>query len=449
MHNLKGVDVVFGDGLTVVTGVSGSGKTSLVFDTLYHEARRRFLDVFSTGTRAARLAPANVESVIGLGPAVAVGQNLLNRNPRSTLATASGLHPFLRLLYARFGTRYCPRCGTELTVLTEDEIVEELLSLAKKEPITVYAPLVPNAKGSHRTLLKLLAVQFGPENLLVDGKPWKKQKLKPDEPHNIEVKIAKFTKKSSALNVRDAIQTAVALGANAVTARTKDDEVTVSQVAACIECGTQFGDLEPVHFHRLCPYCQGKGCKNCAYTGLHPKAASVRWQGVRLPELLELSVDEAQALFTKAELPSTADRLKTEIERRLESLVTVGLGYVQLNRSSPTLSRGEAQRVRLAVSLTSRLEDVIHVLDEPTVGQHMEDVDQLIAVLQRLVDEGHTVIVIEHHPHLLTACDWVIELGPGGGPEGGKVIASGTPETLAQGDTPTAPYLRQVLEGKL
>ena len=128
-HNLQNIVVEFGDGLTVVTGVSGSGKTSLVFDTLYHEARRRFVEIFSLGSTGLRLAPAQVQGITGLGPAIAVGQNLLNRNPNSTLATASGLHPFLRLLYARFGERHCPRCGTGLSVLTEDEIVERLMAM--------------------------------------------------------------------------------------------------------------------------------------------------------------------------------------------------------------------------------------------------------------------------------------------------------------------------------
>ncbi|MDY7080062.1 MAG: hypothetical protein SXV54_24545 [Chloroflexota bacterium] len=131
-HNLRGIDVEFGDGLTVVTGVSGSGKTSLVFDTLYHEARRRFLEIFALGSTGLRLAPVQVRAITGLGPAIAVGQDLLNRNPNSTLATASGLHPFLRLLYARFGERHCPRCGTGLSVLTEDEIVGRLVAMARQ-----------------------------------------------------------------------------------------------------------------------------------------------------------------------------------------------------------------------------------------------------------------------------------------------------------------------------
>jgi excinuclease ABC subunit A len=191
-HNLKNVDVDIGDGLTVVTGVSGSGKTSLVFDTLYHEARRRFLDIYSTsrpGGWQRQLVPAQVESITGMGPAIAVGQNLLNRNPLSTLASASGLHPFLRLLYTNYGERLCAECGTPLTVLTEDEVTERLLRLASQQALQVYAPLLHGVKGSHRTLLKLLAVQFGADALLVDGCPWQSMPLDPQQPHDLEVEV--------------------------------------------------------------------------------------------------------------------------------------------------------------------------------------------------------------------------------------------------------------------
>ena len=183
---------------------------------------------------------------------------------------------------------------------------------------------------------------------------------------------------ASARHIREAVQLAAALGANAVKARSAVIEVTLSRVSACVECGAWFGDVEPVHFHTPCAYCRGRGCERCADTGLHPEAASVTWQDLRLTELLALSVDQVQSLFARAELPSSAVRLRSEIERRLEALSTVGLGYVQLNRPSPTLSRGESQRVRLAVSLTSRLEDILHVLDEPTIGQHPMDVARLL-----------------------------------------------------------------------
>ena len=230
-HNLKDVDVDIGDGLTVVTGVSGSGKTSLVFDTLYHESRRRFLEVFSKGNFASKLSPANVQSVTGVGPSVAVGQNLLNRNPFSTLATASGLHPFLRLLYTRFGTQYCPRCSAEILVLSEDETVERLLSMAKQEHVTVYAPLVHGVKGSHRTLLKLLSDQFGDEALFVDGETWQNQSLDPKEPHGVEVEVGEVDGETSAQTVRQTVQKTAALGANVVRAHTASVNVTTTKAS--------------------------------------------------------------------------------------------------------------------------------------------------------------------------------------------------------------------------
>src|SRR5512135_3594125 len=155
-NNLQSIDFEIGDGLTVVTGVSGSGKTSLVFDTLYHEARRRFLDVFSLGSSGLRLSPARVREITGLGPAVAVGQNLLNRNPASTLATACGLHPLLRLLYARYGERACPNCGSPLSVFSDDEMVERLAALAAGGEVSLSVPIIQNVRGSHAALLELL-----------------------------------------------------------------------------------------------------------------------------------------------------------------------------------------------------------------------------------------------------------------------------------------------------
>ena len=165
-HNLKDINITFGDGLTVVTGVSGSGKTSLVFDTLYHEAHRRFLDVYLYGRAGQRLSPAAVERITGLGPTIAVGQNLLNRNPNSTLASASGLHPFFRYLFTNFGERHCLSCGEQVFVQSEDQIIERLLSFSQRKPIQLYVPLIFGLQGSHQTLLSLLAAEFGMEGYL-------------------------------------------------------------------------------------------------------------------------------------------------------------------------------------------------------------------------------------------------------------------------------------------
>jgi excinuclease ABC subunit A len=438
-HNLQEINVEFGAGLTVVTGISGSGKTSLVFDTLYHEAQRRFLEIFSLGTPGARLSPAQVREITGLGPAVAVGQNLLNRNPLSTLASASGLHPFLRLLYANFGQRCCPDCGAAIRVLSEDEIVEQVVAMSAQRPLSILAPLLRQVKGSHATLLQLLVQEFGAEALQVDGYPWQQQKLDPMQPHNLEVVVARFSKTIPPREARQAVQVAAALGAQAIVAQCRDtqERSVMSRSWTCPGCGTWLAELDPKHFHLSCPHCQGKGCSQCQETGLDPQVAAVRWQERSLPELLDLSVKDTRSLFVQIDTPSTAARLHSEIRRRLEALCTVGLGYISLNRPSPTLSRGESQRVRLAIALTSRLEDMLHILDEPTIGQHPADVTRLLPAFRQLAGP---VIFVEHDRSAAATADRVIDLGPGAGPEGGRIVFTGTPAQLWQADTATGRY---------
>jgi excinuclease ABC subunit A len=436
-HNLRGVDIHFHDGLTVVTGVSGSGKTSLVFDTLYHEAQRRFLEIYSLGSTSLRLSPAHVEAITGIGPAIAVGQNLLNRNPNSTVATASGLHPFLRLLFANFGQRHCPQCGYVLTVLAEDELVERLLHMAEQEPLTIFAPLVRSVPGSHRTLLAMLAEHFHAEAIVVDGRPHPAPELNPAEPHNLSVEIARLNSKTSVAAIRDAVVTASAMGTQTVLVESNGISRMFSRAPVCAECGTWFDDLKPVHFHTPCPHCSGSGCERCDWTGLHPQAAAVHWSGLRLTELLAQTVDEARELISNSDWSPTSERLYSEIMRRLDALTCVGLGYVGLDRPAPTLSRGEAQRVRLAVALTSRLEDMLHVLDEPTIGQHPADVERLVAAFR---DLAGPVIFVEHDRIAAAAADHALDLGPGAGREGGEVVFAGTPAALWQTDTATGRY---------
>ncbi|MHA2260997.1 MAG: hypothetical protein ACXAEN_01285 [Candidatus Thorarchaeota archaeon] len=433
-HNLKDVDVMFGDGLTVVTGVSGSGKTSLIFDTLYHEARRRFLDVFNAGRSVARLAPANVDSITGIGPTVAVEQNLLNRNPLSTLASASGLHPFLRLLFARFGTRHCPSCQNDHIVMSEDEVVERIRREARLHPIEIEAVLVRGSQGGHRTLLNLLSQQFSAKAVIVDGEKWSKKKLEGSTAHDIGVVVGIFSGKTSIKEVREAVSGARALGASSVTIRQDNSTSKLSMANVCAVCGTWFGDLEPKHFKMKCEECEGDGCQACNKTGIHPLASGVLWADQSFPELLDLSVAESSTLFKRAKLPSTAARLKKEITRRLQALETVGLGYIQLNRPSPSLSRGESQRVRLAISLTSRLEDIVHVLDEPTIGQHPADVARLLPAFRKLPGP---VIYVEHDRLAAASADRVVDLGPLAGAAGGEVTFRGTPAELWKSRTST------------
>ena len=436
-HNLKNINVQIGDGLTVVTGVSGSGKTSLVFDTLYHEAHRRFLDVFLYGRSGQRLAPAKVEAITGLGPTIAVGQNLLNRNPLSTLASASGVHPFFRLLYANYGVRRCLQCGRPLNMLTEDEIVERLLSLSRREPVCLFARLLYQVKGSHATLMKVLAEGFGKERLIVDGKVWDAAPLDSTAAHDVEVEVGVIDESMSTKGIREVVHAAKALGAATIRVACRKGESMFATMPVCGYCGAGFRELRPTHFNSPCPYCKGKGCERCSQTGMHPQAASVRWEGRLLPDLLALSVDEAWQLFSRAELPSTAHRLLSEIQRRLDALRRVGLGYISLDRPSPSLSRGESQRVRLAISLSSRLEDMLHVLDEPTIGQHPADVSRFLPAFR---DLAGPVVYVEHDRAAVGVADQAIDLGPGAGEEGGKVTFAGSPVELWKADTPTGRY---------
>jgi excinuclease ABC subunit A len=439
-NNLQEIDVTIPtDLLTVVTGISGSGKSSLVFDTLYHESRRRFLDIFSLGS-SAKLAPASVDSISGLGPASAVDQNTLNRNPLSTVATASGLHPFFRLLYARFGERRCPRCGEVIGVLTEDEIVERICSLNTTSPVTLYAPLLQQVRGSHRTLLALLSSTFGSHSLLVDGGPYApSDPLNPQEKHTILVNLGELPVDVLAHEVRAVIQQGFSLGSLSIIVSSKQGGITLSRAPVCSRCGLWVQPVEPKHFRLPCDHCNGQGCERCGNTGLHPEAAAITWEDMRLPDLLSLSIHDIRRLFTRAEknLPSSAHRLLTEINHRLEALDTMGLGYITLNRSSPTLSRGEAQRVQLAISLSSQLEDMIHVLDEPTIGLHPFDVKRVLPAFRTLPGP---VVMVEHDRHAAARADFIIDLGPGAGSEGGKIVFMGTPRNLWTTDTPTGLY---------
>ena len=436
-HNLKNIDVDLVDGLTAVCGVSGSGKTSLVFDTLYNESRRRFLEVFNAGRESSRLTPSDVDSVTGVGPTIAVGQNLLNRNPNSTLASASGMHPFLRILFARFGVRHCTSCGTEFSLSSEDEIVENLRRLARRSSVTVSGVLVRHNVGSHRTLLDALTSEFSPESVIADRSRLRKRKLDPAEEHDIEVIVGEFIGKSKVGDLRKSVEMAVALGAGAVSVHAESTTIDYSLTNVCSQCGAYFGDLEPKHFNRPCEYCSGAGCIKCANTGIFSQAAAVTIDGMRFTELLGLTVDELYSRIMNLGLPSTAGRLLTEVERRLEALRSVGLGYIQLNRPSPSLSRGESQRVRLALSLTSRLEDIVHIIDEPTIGQHPADTARVLPAFRELPGP---VIYIEHDRIATAYADHVVDIGPGAGPAGGEVVFSGTPRGLWKTNTISGRY---------
>jgi len=435
-HNLNDLDVDINDGLTVITGVSGSGKTSLIFDTLYKEARRRFLEAFSVSKEEMHLNPAKVRSITGLGPTIALGQNLLNRNPNSIVASAAGIVPLLKILYARYGERKCHICGAKLSVLKEDEIIKQIESIKKKESVSISALLLKNVQGSHQTLLNLLSKEFNQKSIKINGEIWTGINLDFKKSHDIEISLAQINKDTSINDIRNIVQKARALGANFLNVESKTINKIISRVPACVQCATWFGELDPSHFKRNCPHCKGRGCKECNQTGYHPFASRVTWSGLIFPEFLSKSINELLELFT-SELLLASDRLLQEIYRRLQALNSVGLDYLTLDRSSPTLSRGESQRVRLAIALLSELKDITHILDEPTIGQHPADVARLMPILTKLAGP---VIFIEHDKIASAAADHNIDIGPGAGKDGGRVIFTGTPTELWKAETPTGKF---------
>ncbi len=435
-HNLKNIDVDIYDGLTVVTGVSGSGKSSLIFDILYKEARRRFLEAFSVNKEEINIAPAKVRSITGIGPTIALGQNLLNRNPNSILASAMGLIPLLKLLYARYGKRRCHICGNNLYFMKEEQIISKIEGFARNSTLTISVLLVQNVKGSHMTLLESLIKEFGQNNIIVDGKEWDSNPLTWNKPHNIQITLNKINSNTPVNELYNILQTGAALGANSYLVKTENQEIIVARVPVCTNCGGWFGELEPTHFKRNCPYCKGKGCIECNNTGFHPLASNVTWSGLLFPKFLEMNVGELLELFSKDDLPAS-DRLIHEIKRRLAALDAVGLKYLTLDRISPTLSRGESQRVRLAITLLSELEDITHILDEPTIGQHPADVARLLPKLNKLAGP---VIYIEHDRLATIMADQVIDIGPSAGNEGGEIIFTGTPAELWKADTSTGKF---------
>ena len=444
-NNLNDIDVEISDGLTAVTGISGSGKTSLVFDTIYHETRRRFLEQFASSSRSIRLNPAKVNSIKGLSPAIAVGQNLLNRNPNSTLATASGIHPLLRLLFARFGERRCQNCNAIVINYSEDDMINIILKEIQSNVIELFAQLVKSSYGTHKSLLTFLSNEFG-TNLIVDGIQWSNQKIEHNLPHDIDVKIIDLSKKNTISEIRVAFNLIKSLGTHYIKINRGGKSQTYSFTNSCGNCGTYLPQVKPKHFNLNCPYCKGKGCQRCSNTGMLPLVSKVTFGNYTFPEILNLSVERLYALIKSEELPPSSERLVSEIKKRLNALKNVGLNYLTLNRSSPTLSRGEAQRVRIALTLVSELEDILHILDEPTIGQHPYDVRKF---LPNLRDLKGSVIYVEHDKLAVSIADNVIDLGPGAGHNGGNITFIGTPQDLWLSNTITGKYLSSRIKVKI
>ncbi len=486
-HNLKNLDVeIPRDKLVVITGLSGSGKSSLAFDTIYAEGQRRYVESLSAYARQflEQMGKPDVDSIEGLSPAISIEQKSTSHNPRSTVGTVTEIYDYLRLLFARVGHPFCHNCGAEITAQTVQQMVDAIQALPEGTKAQILAPIVRGRKGEYRKEL-LDMRRAGYVRARVDGQlvdlgddiTLDKQKK-----HTIEVIIDRLViKREQALSRRlaDSVETALKLAGGLVGVLTNDDDAKIySDKLACIQCGISYPEITPRVFsfnspHGACPACDGIGaimptrlgsgqtpgcpedqdftqmevCPTCQGARLRPESLSVKLNRKSIAEVTALSVRAAAELFKSVKLTEReqliAHRILKEIRERLGFLVNVGLDYLTLDRSAVTLSGGEGQRIRLATQIGSGLVGVLYILDEPSIGLHQRDNRRLLQTLLRLRDLGNTVVVVEHDAETMLAADHILDLGPGAGAHGGRLIAQGTPtQIMAHPESLTGHYLK-------
>lgn len=566
-HNLKDVSLkIPRNKLTVITGVSGSGKSSLAFDTIYAEGQRRFMESLSSYARQflTQAHKPQVESIEGLGPTIAIEQRKGSMNPRSTVATVTEIYDYLRVLYARAGEAHCPKCQKRIDRMTSSQLVDRIISNAP-DRFSLMAPLVRGRKGEHRDMLEMAAKE-GFARLKVDG-----EVLLSDDPlptldkkkkHSIAVIVDRFKREGiERSRLANSLETALKLGKGVVVIDDGEKETLMSTAFACLECDFSFGEIEPRNFSFNSPFgacesCHGLGtemeidldilipnpdlsmdegvlakamklshfmwlrfpsridrtmkrlkisrgdpfsswselqretilfgsevsgdrgdfpgivteleekfhqsesestkgrvhalmaahpCGACSGTRLKPEMQSITIGKKGIYNFTALTIGEAMEFVDglklgEEDMKVAREPLK-EIKNRLSFMREVGLHYLNLNRTSGTLSGGEAQRIRLASQIGSRLVGVIYVLDEPSIGLHQRDNHKLIESLKSLRDLGNSVLVVEHDEDTIRTADFLIDVGPRAGEHGGEIVSSGTPAKVMKGKSLTADYL--------
>ena len=541
-HNLKNISVkIPKNKLTVMTGLSGSGKSSLAFDTIYAEGQRRYVESLSSYARQflGVMDKPDVDRITGLSPAIAIDQKAASSNPRSTVATITEIYDYLRLLFARVGHPHCPNCGREIKRRTGDQITASILEFVqnkltgkKPEVFEILAPVVRDRRGEFVQLFSALK-KDGYQKVVIDGKDFNLDDdflLIKTNKHSISVLVDRIsiTKKlfleslrtspsdgrsaailgiaTSSLDklgtprndmefrtrLTEAVEKSIDLSDGLVELRQEGINKLYSTKFACPECNISLAEIEPRMFsfnspHGACPRCSGLGtvlsadpegeeeipnllarylttdneavrrrlarfiisdiCPECRGSRLKPESLKVTVAEKNIAEVTRMTCVEASmfvdsinsikawpsdgrpGLLSETEF-SIAAAILRELSTRLEFLISVGLDYLTLDRRAGTLAGGEIQRIRLASQIGTGLTGILYVLDEPTIGLHQRDNSRLMSTLYRLRDLGNTVIVVEHDRETIEAADWVIDIGPGAGKEGGRVMAEGTPEQI-------------------
>jgi excinuclease ABC subunit A len=568
-HNLKNISLeIPRNTLTVITGLSGSGKSSLAFDTLYAEGQRRYVESLSAYARQFldQMERPEVDSVEGLSPSIAIEQKTTTRSPRSTVGTVTEIYDYLRVVYSAIGTPHCPKCGRAIARQSTEQIVQAVLALKPDDRIMVLAPVVRGRKGEYKKELEKYAKE-GYLRARVDG-----DLVSIDEPvpldrrknHTIEIVVDRLLLKNGIVQrLEQSIETALKLTGGLVTiAVVGGEEHVYSEKLACPDCGISVPQLEPRSFSFNSPYgacteCHGLGskydfdpakiivdwtkplfegalgpgsgssylqrtlriaavahgfdldapfealsrkaqnlilqgnpasgsstkglnfqgvighlesslsesnsdtyrewltqymspvpCAACSERRLRPESLAVKIAGLSIADFTAMALSDARPAVDKIRAKLTlrqrkiAGRPLTEVAERINFLLDVGLGYLTLARSAATLSGGEAQRIRLATQIGSRLRGVLYVLDEPSIGLHARDNGRLLSTLETLRDLGNTVLVVEHDEETIRRANYVVDLGPGAGKTGGYLVASGSPADIAANpDSLTGQYL--------
>lgn len=495
-NNLKGIDVqIPRNKLTVITGLSGSGKSTIAFDTIYAEGQRRYIESLSSYARSfmEQLKKPDADVITGLSPAIAIDQKTISTNPRSTVGTVTEIYDFLRLLYARVAIPNCPIHHIPVQSQKPEQIVLEVMKLPPGTKFYVMSPVAQGEKGEYLAEFQKW-MKRGFTKAKIDGE-WidleKAKKLEKHKRHDIDLLVDRLVVDEKFIGrLRDSINRALSFSKGLVTIEAMGKKAqTYSIHRACPICAYSFPDPEPRMFsfnnpRGACETCAGMGiigyeesvfesapenavddgedeieveyktCPKCKGERLKESSLSFLFEGKNIASLSRLSAEELSEFFTDIKLGTRdtliAEKIIKQICDRLSYMIRVGTGYLSLERQTRTLSGGEVQRIRLATQVGSALVGVLYVLDEPSIGLHPRDHERLLEIIKELRDRGNTVILVEHDEDTIRAADYVIDIGPRAGRLGGEVIATGTPAQIAKNkNSLTGQYLSHKMSVKM